>query len=119
LYPIQPPVPASIRCWRQNDLRWPAVLRHPERKFMPIQPMVKHAPVQRRRRVVPRASFSTVGQCFDIEVSRDASGWEIRVPEIAATTHVQRRAEVSIAARECIAANTGIPIGYIAVIVRD
>ncbi|AQA03362.1 long chain fatty acid-CoA synthetase Faa4p [Mycobacterium sp. MS1601] len=69
--------------------------------------------------MAPRASFSTVGQCFDIEVSRDASGWAIRVPEIEAVTYARRRAEVSAAARECIAAHTGIPIGYIAVIVRD
>ena len=86
---------------------------------MPIQSMVKHAPVQRRRRIAPRASFSIVGQCFDIEVSRDISGWIIRIPEIGAVTHAQRRAEVSVAARECIAASTGIPIGYIAVIARD
>ncbi|CAN5160749.1 hypothetical protein BH09ACT8_BH09ACT8_09300 [soil metagenome] len=86
---------------------------------MPSQSMVKHAPVQRRRRIVPRASFSTVGQCFDIEVSRDVSGWEIRIPEIAAVTHARQRAAVSVAARECIASNTGIPIGYIAVIVRN
>lgn len=86
---------------------------------MPIQPAVRHASGLRRRRIVHRASFSTVGQCFDIEVSRDASGWVIRVPEIDAETHAQRRAAVSIAARECIAARTGIPIGYIAVIVRD
>ncbi|CAN5237789.1 hypothetical protein BH11ACT6_BH11ACT6_32020 [soil metagenome] len=86
---------------------------------MPIQSMVKHASVQRRRRIAPRATFSTVGQCFDIEVSRDISGWVIRIPEIGAVTHALRRAEVSVAARECIATNTGIPIGYIAVIARD
>ena len=86
---------------------------------MPIQPMVKHASGQRRRRILSRTSLSTVGQCFDIEVNRDASGWVIGIPEIGAVTHAQRRAEVSVAARECIAANTGIPIGYIAVIARD
>ena len=88
---------------------------------MPIQPTVTHASGLRRRRTsaVPRASFSTVGQCFDIEVSRDASGWAIRIPEINAVAHARRRSEVSAAARECIAVRTGIPIGYIAVIVRD
>ncbi|MGB3481523.1 MAG: long chain fatty acid-CoA synthetase Faa4p [Mycobacterium sp.] len=68
---------------------------------------------------MPRACFTTVGQCFDIEVSRDASGWEIRIPEIDAVTYARRRSSVSVAARECIAGHTGIPIGYIAVIVRD
>lgn len=86
---------------------------------MPIQPTLTHASGLRRRRVAPRANFSTVGQCFDIEVSRDASGWVVRVPEIDAVTYARRRAAVSVAARECIAAHTGIPIGYIAVIVRD
>lgn len=87
---------------------------------MPIQSTVTHASGLRRRRVAaPQANFSTVGQCFDVEVSRDASGWVIRVPEIETVTYARRRAEVSAAARECIAAHTGIPIGYIAVIVRD
>jgi hypothetical protein len=87
---------------------------------MPIQPSVTHASGLRKRRVAaPRAHFSTVGQCFDIEVSRDASGWVVRIPEIDTVTYARRRAEVSAAARDCIAAHTGIPIGYIAVIVRD
>lgn len=86
---------------------------------MPIQPSLRHAPGLRRRRIVQCTSVSTVGQCFDIEVSRDASGWVIRIPEIDAQTHALRRSAVSIAARECIAARTGIPIGYIAVLVRD
>jgi hypothetical protein len=85
---------------------------------MPIQPTVRHASGLRRRRVAPRASFSTVGQCFDIEVSRDASGWVIRIPEIDAVTYADHRAKVSASARECIAAHTGIPVGYIAVIDR-
>ncbi|MDX1892143.1 long chain fatty acid-CoA synthetase Faa4p [Mycolicibacterium sp. 050158] len=59
----------------------------------------------------------TVGQCFDIEVSREIDGWTIRVPEIGAVTHARRRATVEIAARECIAAKTGIPIGYVTVFV--
>jgi hypothetical protein len=60
-----------------------------------------------------------VGQCFDIEVTRDISGWVIRIPEIDAETHATRRATVELAARECIATRTGIPIGYVAVLVRD
>ncbi len=85
---------------------------------MPLQSTIRHASGVRRR-PVPRAHFSTVGQCFDIEVSRDASGWVVRVPELDAVTYAQRRAEVAVAARECIATRTGIPIGYIAVVVRD
>ena len=86
---------------------------------MPIQPAMKHAAGPRRRRIAPRASFTTVGQCFDIEVNRDASGWVIRIPEIDAVAHARRRDAVSAAARECIAVRTGIPIGYIAVIAKD
>ncbi|WP_307787114.1 long chain fatty acid-CoA synthetase Faa4p [Mycolicibacterium mengxianglii] len=54
-----------------------------------------------------------------MEVNRDASGWVIRIPEIEAVAHARRRDAVSAAARECIAARTGIPIGYIAVIAKD
>ena len=59
------------------------------------------------------------GQCFDIDVSREAGGWLIDIPEIGASTHATRRVAVELAARECIAAHTGIPIGYIAIRVRD
>jgi len=59
----------------------------------------------------------TVGQCFDIEITRDTDGWMIRIPEIDGTTRATRRAAVELAARECIAARTGIPIGYVAVYV--
>ncbi len=86
---------------------------------MPLQSTTRHASGVRRRPIAPRAHFSTVGQCFDIEVSRDASGWVVRVPELDAVTYARRRTEVAVAARECIAARTGIPIGYIAVVVRD
>jgi len=86
---------------------------------MPLQSTIRHASGLRRRPIAPRAHVSTVGQCFDIEVSRDASGWVVRVPELDAVTYTRRRTEVAVAARECIAARTGIPIGYIAVVVRD
>jgi hypothetical protein len=58
-----------------------------------------------------------VGQCFDIEVTRDADGWMISVPEVGAHTRASSRATVELAARECIATWTGIPIGYVAVYV--
>ncbi|OBG50269.1 MULTISPECIES: long chain fatty acid-CoA synthetase Faa4p [unclassified Mycobacterium] len=58
-----------------------------------------------------------VGQCFDIEITRDADGWMIRVPEIGRVTRTVRRDMVEPAARECIATWTGIPIGYVAVYV--
>jgi len=66
-----------------------------------------------------RVAPLVAGQCFDIDVSPEVSGWLIRIPEIGASTHASRRAEVELAARECIAARTGIPIGYIAIRVRD
>ncbi|WP_374026294.1 long chain fatty acid-CoA synthetase Faa4p [Mycobacterium sp. HNNTM2301] len=58
-----------------------------------------------------------VGQCFDIEITRDADGWMIRIPEIGRVTRTVRRDMVEPAARECIATWTGIPIGYVAVYV--
>jgi hypothetical protein len=71
----------------------------------------------RTRRVAQRVQGPTVGQCFDIEVTRGADGWMIRIPEIGGVTRASRRATVELAARECIAARTGIPIGYVAVFV--
>ncbi|MGB6762581.1 long chain fatty acid-CoA synthetase Faa4p [Mycobacterium sp.] len=41
----------------------------------------------------------------------------IRIPEIGGVTRADRRAAVELAARECIATRTGIPIGYVAVFV--
>ncbi|HWF68636.1 MAG TPA: long chain fatty acid-CoA synthetase [Mycobacterium sp.] len=71
----------------------------------------------RTQRVAHRKSFPTVGQCFDIEVTRKTNRWLIRIPEIGGVTHASRRSTVEVAARECIATRTGIPIGYIAVFV--
>ncbi len=87
---------------------------------MPIQPSLRHPNALRRsrtRRVSQRVNCPTVGQCFDIEVTRDADGWTIRIPEIDGLVRVGRRAEAELAARRCIAARTGIPIGYVAVFV--
>ncbi|HUB55505.1 MAG TPA: long chain fatty acid-CoA synthetase Faa4p [Mycobacterium sp.] len=41
----------------------------------------------------------------------------IRIPELRRVTRASRRAAVELAARECIATQTGIPIGYVAVYV--
>ncbi|QLL08951.1 long chain fatty acid-CoA synthetase Faa4p [Mycobacterium vicinigordonae] len=61
----------------------------------------------------------TVGQCFDIDVVRDADGWTVRIPEVDGVARVGDRASVELAARRCIAARTGIPIGYVAVYVNS
>jgi hypothetical protein len=87
---------------------------------MPIQPALRRAqPLRssRTRRVAYRASFPTVGQCFDIEVTRETDGWLIQIPEIGGVTRASRRATVELAARKCIANRTGIPIGYVAIFV--
>lgn len=73
----------------------------------------------RTHRTVRRMIAPTVGQCFDVDISREVNGWLIQIPEIDGVTHASRRVAVEVAARECIAARTGIPIGYIAVQVRD
>jgi len=59
------------------------------------------------------------GQCFEIEIHHGVTHWEIGIPEVDATTEAPSRAGVELAARECIAAQTGIPLGYISVWVRD
>lgn len=87
---------------------------------MPVQPTLlrRHAlRSTRRQRLAPRVNCPMVGQCFDIEVTRDADGWMISVPEVGRHTRVSTRAAVELAARECIATWTGIPIGYVAVYV--
>jgi hypothetical protein len=73
----------------------------------------------RRARVAPRVTCPMVGQCFDIEITRDADGWMIRIPEVGRATRASSRATVELAARECIATWTGIPIGYVAVYVTS
>ncbi|MHA7652726.1 long chain fatty acid-CoA synthetase Faa4p [Mycobacterium sp. ML4] len=61
----------------------------------------------------------TVGQCFDIDISRDSDGWLIRIPEVDGIARAGRRSAVELAARQCIARRTGIPIGYVAVWVAN
>lgn len=89
---------------------------------MPIQPtLLRRQSLRSTRssRVVPRVKCPMVGQCFDVEVTRDADGWTIRIPEIGRVTRTFRRSAVEMAARECIATWTGIPIGYVAVYVAS
>lgn len=88
---------------------------------MPTQPSTRRAPLvhtTRSQRTPRRVSCPTIGQCFDVEVSRNVGGWLIRIPEIDGVTHASRRATVELAARRCIAAKTGIPIGYVTVRVQ-
>jgi hypothetical protein len=61
----------------------------------------------------------TAGQCFEIEVSPEVTGWLIRIPEIHGVTRASRRAAVETVARKYIATRTGIPVGYITVYARD
>jgi hypothetical protein len=89
---------------------------------MPVQTTLRRAQALRSGRtqsVARRVNFPTVGQCFDIEITREVDGWLIRIPEIGGVSRVGRRAAVELAARECIAARTGIPIGYVAVFVAS
>ena len=90
---------------------------------MPLQPTLRraHTPFGSRRqyRIAPRVNCPTVGQSFDIEIAREFDGWLIQIPEIGGVTRARRRATVELAARECIAAMTGIPIGYVSVFVTS
>jgi hypothetical protein len=88
---------------------------------MPTQSASRTVSAQplRSGRSVGRVPGLTAGQCFEIEVSPDVTGWVIRIPEIDAVTRTSRRAAVEIVARKYIAARTGIPIGYITVYARD
>ena len=85
---------------------------------MPIQAKLRRSQSLRSagiQRAARRVNFLTVGQCFEIEITRETDGWLIRIPEIGGVTRASCRATVELAARECIAARTGIPLGYIAV----
>lgn len=59
------------------------------------------------------------GQCFEIDIRHEGGRWIIGIPEINDATEATTRASVELAARECIATRTGIPMGYISVWVRD
>ena len=87
---------------------------------MPTQSFSRTVSAQpiRSGRSVRRVPGLTAGQCFEIEVSPEVTGWVIRIPEIGGATRASRRAVVETVARKYIAARTGIPIGYITVYVR-
>jgi hypothetical protein len=88
---------------------------------MPTYRPTRSLHTHRRRRIGPyyvgnRSVIGPMaGQCFDITISRDGGWWMIHIPEINRTTRARRRGEVELMARECIAAHTGIPLGYITV----
>jgi hypothetical protein len=89
---------------------------------MPTQPALRraHSPrIGRPQRFAHRVNWPTVGQSFDIEISRDAEGWMIRIPELGGVARASRRVAVELAARKYIAKRTGIPIGYVAVYVAS
>lgn len=75
--------------------------------------------VSARARRTHRVIRPMAGQCFEIQISQASGLWQVRVPEIGASTETPTRAGVELAARECIATRTGIPLGYISVWVRD
>ena len=83
---------------------------------MPIQPTLRRPQPLRSNRT-QRKSFPTIGQSFGIEITRETSGWLIRIPEIGGFTRASRRATVELTAREYISTRTGIPIGYVAIFV--
>jgi len=89
---------------------------------MPIQTTLRRAQTMRNggiHSVARRVNFPTVGQCFEIDVTRETDGWMIRIPEIGGFARASHRSAVELAARECIATRTGIPIGYVAVFVAS
>ena len=87
---------------------------------MPTRYRTRAASAAPRRGVRPhRVLRPMAGQSFEIQISQDGNHWDVRIPEINAETEAPHRAAVELAARECIASSTGIPIGYIAVWVRD
>jgi hypothetical protein len=75
----------------------------------------------RSHRTLPphRVLRPVAGQCFEIEIRQDGNRFIIGIPEIDRVTWAHTRSGVELAARECIAAHTGIPLGYISVWSRD
>ena len=87
-------------------------MRTPQRTRRPAA--LSHRGLRQHRVVRPIA-----GQCFEISIRQDPAQWVIHIPEIDETTEAPTRVAVETAARERIAASTGIPLGYISVWVRD
>jgi hypothetical protein len=89
---------------------------------MSVQPTLRRPNALRRnrtRRISHHVKCPTLGQCFDIEVTRHADGWTVRIPEIGGLVRVGSRAAAEPTARKYIAARTGIPIGYVTVFVTN
>jgi hypothetical protein len=87
---------------------------------MPIQTTLRRAQAPRSGHTqlfAQRVTFPRVGQCFDIEITRETDGWFIRIPEIGAVARAGRRSTIEVVARDCIATRTGIPVGYISLFV--
>lgn len=84
---------------------------------MPTHLATRRTQSMRSTKRAGNAFRPTVGQCFDIEVSRAIDGWLIRIPEIDGIAHARRRSAVELAAREYIATRTGIPMGYVAIFI--
>ena len=78
-----------------------------------------HTLHKQRRIRSHRVLGPVAGQFFEINIGHEGGQWIIRIPEIDEQTQASTRANVELAARECIAARTGIPIGYISVWVSD
>ncbi len=68
---------------------------------------------------IRRVMRPVAGQSFEIDVRQDGNRWLIDIPELGETVEAATRSTVELSARECIAAHTGIPIGYISVWVRN
>jgi hypothetical protein len=78
------------------------------------------ANVAHRTRMVRRPTLRPMaGQLFEVKVNREGSRYAVTIPELDTTVHVLRRIDAETAAREAIAAGTGIPINFVAVWVRD
>lgn len=87
---------------------------------MPTRYRTRHTSARLHRAArVHRVLRPQAGQCFEIVLTPGTGRWTIQVPEIGETTEATSRAAVELAARECIAGATGIPIGYISVWTRD
>lgn len=86
---------------------------------MPTRYRTRATAAPRRAMRAHRVLRPIAGQSFEILISLDGARWSISIPEINAETEAPNRAAVELAARECIANSTGIPMGYISVWVRD
>lgn len=84
-----------------------------------MRAIVANRSTTRGRNVRRRTLHPMTGQLFEVRVTRTVQAWSVSIPEIDAVVDVENRYEAESAARETIAVRTGIPIGYVAVWVRD